>query len=213
MAVNVVLLLGLIIRVQSLREVEHSPIEEHPELLERVRSGSNCTDQQLVTINERCSELVKNLIFIVDEYENGLRNYNPDIPSLTYCERGQIACFSHPAWTAAAECACSVCNHIWFYDDALHARFVLYFKNDHQCPGEIPNRMWKMQFCDFMSEPQRKIPPKACQTEQQSEDYIYFEDNPLISNASNMFYKNQAIMIWTVILAITMSISMYVWTR
>lgn len=207
------LLIGCIANVHSLQNIAESPIEEHPEILERMKSQSNCSNEQLMAVNEQCTEVVDNLIHIVYEYENGLRNYNPDIPSLTYCERGHIACFSHPIWTAAANCVCSICNHIWFYDAALHERFVSYFEFEHQCPGMIPNRMWKMQFCDFMSQPERKILPKACESEEPSEEIVYFYEETFIANSANIFYTNQALMIWTIILAITMSISMYLWNR
>jgi len=196
--------------------VQQTPIDDHPAgaaFAQRFNSESNCTNDELKEIEGKCMEVVSFLVDIVDEYENGLRNYNANIPSLSRCERAQIACFVHPIWILAAECACSVCNHIWFYDEAMHERFVLYFTKDHQCDGKIPNRMWKMQFCHFMALPERKILPNKCNqtmATQEERTNIIFNDE---KSASNVFGTNYAIMIWTTFIALSMSISMYLWLR
>ena len=214
-------------------DIDISHIAEHPEILDRMKSSSNCSDQHLALVNAKCAELVKNLIYVVHDYEHGLRHHNEDIHSLTPCERSQVACFSHPAWLEAANCVCSVCNHIWLYDEYLHDRFVLYFENDHDCAGTIPNRMWKMDFCDFMRHPSRKILPNACRqgnsstpstfiNDEHDDDYVYFEgdftfgggqETQQDSATSSTFLTNHALMIWSLVLAIAMSISMYFYTR
>ena len=188
-----------------------SPIEEDPEIIGRVRKMSDCTDSELDLIHNKCSSLIRDLIHLTYEYENGLVNNNK-------CQREQIACFSHPLWINASICACSICNHIWFYNQEMHQHFISYF-NDHKCNGNLPKSIDDMQFCQFMNQTERNILPISCKQQQQQEGEKKEEEeeqqqeeklNDNSNNSNNSFYTNNIlIMIWTVIFGVTMSLSLY----
>eukprot|EP01084_Bolivina_argentea_P316213 548066_1 len=203
---------ALIIGIQSTIsniKLEESPMELHPEIVERVRKRSDCTDDQLIQIHKNCSSLVHQLIHIVYEYENMPRSRKY---GMNPCERAQIACFTHKLWIDSAKCACSICNHIWFYDEEMHEHFTAYFK-DHNCKGKIPNQMNKIQFCDFMNQTERFTPPNPCQKINDTDINMKPEaaNNNInidyLSNASNILYTNRIVIIWTIMIAITMSFS------
>ena len=188
-----------------------TPIEDHPDIVARVRQMSDCTDTQLQSIHDKCSSLLHDIIHLTHEYEYGLRNNDPNGAGLSKCERSQIVCFSHPKWKEMASCACLICNHIWPYDEEMHQHFIAYFK-DHNCKGNIPKIMQDMQFCDFMNHTERAISPESCSkthhdSKQNNHDDDIYDD---VSSSNNLFYTNNiVIIIWTVIVAITMSLSLY----
>eukprot|EP00483_Globobulimina_turgida_P001872 UN01874 len=209
---------ALIIGIKSELRLEQSPMELHPEIVARVRKMSDCTDDQMELIHKNCSSLVQQLIHLVDQYENLPRSRNYGMIAMSECERAQIACFSHKLWMDSSKCACSICNHIWFYDDRMHEHFVTYFEQ-HDCEGVIPNQMDNIQFCHFMNQTERTIVPQSCQNHTHIGDKIKQKhqnkhDLDLIdylTNTSNILYTNHITIIWTVLLAITMSLSLYFW--
>merc|ERR1712154_355623 len=168
-------------------------------------------------MGKECTSFVHALIHKVYEYEHMPRSRKYGM-GMDECERWQIACFTHPLWQKSSKCACSICNHIWFYDEEMHEHFVSYFE-DKKCRGAIPTEMDQMQFCHFMNQTERTIQPKACDKETDVDQKEMPQKAPSeirdyissTSSTSHLLYTNHGIIIFTVFLAVTMSLSMYLW--
>eukprot|EP01083_Nonionella_stella_P175519 611449_1 len=198
----------LFCRIHSINlTFEYTPNELHPEIVKRIRQQSNCKEDQLELIHQRCEPKVNVLIRMVYQYEYGSRKYG-----ISKCERAQIACFTHKLWKESAHCACTICDHVWFYDEQMHERFVSYFEN-HRCKGIIPNQMDQQLFCNFMNQTERSMEPDACRNDSDSnEGYNHKQPKEMDYDSNDApLYTNHVIIIWTVLLAITMSLSLYFW--
>lgn len=195
-------------------EVSH--YSEHPEFVDRIEKHNSCTEEQRNHIEEQCTDVVMKLVHIVLEYEHAPRQPIEDYVPLTRCERAQIACYSHKVWRDASQCVCTVCDHLWLYDEHTHYRFSDYWK-DHSCPGEFPIQMDENPFCQFMNTTKDTIPdsckpkeaPKQQQREETNQAQATIHEPDEWEPSASVFYKYQVSILWTMLLGGSMIVSVF----